>query len=764
MIPKTRRHAILDVLEFEHRVKQLALAAYRAWLPAARRHVLPSLTAAAEQLPPDPEAIAMSQAEWETVLDDQFIPGLGELLFAQMAGDMAAAGMTAAEAAALAGTEPPRPDAPLTAQRVAAIPSVQDWANTYLAEVRNRMVRTPDTAFDMIRTEVQQGAEAGESIPQQRDRIAQILSTQNLETFGGQRATTVARTESAGALNGARLQSARVMGIVEDVELQKVWVSTIDSRTRRTHKAVDGQRVGMDEPFQLPGGVKLQMPGDPRGPAAEVINCRCTTMIVEPDEPLPDESDRHTERGPGDATVRNRDGRTQAEEIRRWEEEEGVIRARDDPDGVGRIVAAAPPAATIPRMPTFTAVLANLGVRTDDGRILDTTMDLRFRDTPLPLRWQRQDVPEHMEAFTVGVIDSIELDGATIRATGHMLDTAEAAEAETQIREGVTAPSVDLADVAWELRTEDGKPITDGDDISEDEQVVFVVTSAIVTAATLVSIPAFGDTSITLDDTETGDDQAPVVAAALTAATEARFRPDPTMFANPNLDGPTPLHMTDDGRIIGHLAVFNTCHVGISDHCVTAPRSATGYAHFHTSAVETLAGERIPVGRLTVGGGHAEHGLGFRAAVAHYDDTGTCWAYVRAGEDDHGIWVAGVLHPDATDAQVREGLSAPLSGDWRTIGGNLELVAALSVNTPGFPVVSGRRDESGRDLVLVAALAPRPTRDVDTTILQSVAAMAVREFRAGEARRSQARRLVHDVRAARRAEVRALAASIAGGR
>jgi hypothetical protein len=74
------------------------------------------------------------------------------------------------------------------------------------------------------------------------------------------------------------------------------------------------------------------------------------------------------------------------------------------------------------------------------------------------------------------------------------------------------------------------------------------------------------------------------------------------------------------------------------------------------------------------------------AAASHYDNTGTVAADVRAGEDEYGIWVAGALRSTLTDEQIREFRAAPLSGDWRRIGGRLELVAALAVNTPGFPV------------------------------------------------------------------------------
>ena len=65
------------------------------------------------------------------------------------------------------------------------------------------------------------------------------------------------------------------------------------------------------------------------------------------------------------------------------------------------------------------------------------------------------------------------------------------------------------------------------------------------------------------------------------------------------------------------------------------------------------------------------------------------------GEDEYGIWVAGAVRPDATEEQIRKLRASSISGDWRNIGGQLELVAALCVNQPGFPlavVAHGRRE------------------------------------------------------------------------
>ena len=84
------------------------------------------------------------------------------------------------------------------------------------------------------------------------------------------RATRIARTEVVSASNYGSLQGAKQTG----PGLKKFWISTYDSRTRKTHKKAHGQTVEMDEKFKV-GKAELEFPGDPRGPAKEVINCRC---------------------------------------------------------------------------------------------------------------------------------------------------------------------------------------------------------------------------------------------------------------------------------------------------------------------------------------------------------------------------------------------------------------------------------------------------------------------------------------------------------
>lgn len=154
-------------------------------------------------------------------------------------------------------------------------------------------------------------------------------------------------------------------------------------------------------------------------------------------------------------------------------------------------------------------------------------------------------------------------------------------------------------------------------------------------------------------------------------------------FARPDAVAP----LTVDGdRVYGYVATWGTCHIGLPG-CTTAPSSPSGYAHFLRKHQVTATGERIPVGVLTVGGGHADTSLGMVPAMAHYDDVGAAVAKVFAGEDEHGIWVAGWVLPYADPVKVQQLSDLDVSGDWRMGGGALELVAVCAVNTPGFPVL-----------------------------------------------------------------------------
>jgi hypothetical protein len=305
----------------------------------------------------------------------------------------------------------------------------------------------------------------------------------------------------------------------------------------------------------------------------------------------------------------------------------------------------------------FTMRLLVEGQETIDGRYF-TPDAVEWRDLPLPLMYLTENRGEgHKGSKVAGSITDLWRENAEVWGRGHFSSTEEGQEARRLIAEGVlNGVSADVGGAAFEFEADsDGKKKQRID-------------SGTVMGATVLPLQAFAEARI--------------------AVTAGGYPVDPptTWFTDPSLTGPTAMTVTDDGHVFGHLATWDTCHVGIQGRCQTAPRSATGYAYFAHGVTKTVEGNQIKTGRITLGTGHAALSLGADATKSHYDDTGTAIADIAVGEDRHGIWFAGALRPDTTPEQVRILRASAVSGDWRSMQGNLELMALLAVNTPGFPV------------------------------------------------------------------------------
>lgn len=382
---------------------------------------------------------------------------------------------------------------------------------------------------------------------------------------------------------------------------------------------------------------------------------------------------------------------------------------------------------------------------TGDARIIEPGA-LRWEDlSGVSFRTVLQDEGEHKNAINSGSVTLIERrDGGVIWGEGTVdLDSDIGVETERLIREKIQdGVSLDLDDTSYEVRIaaelmeeieslmdpeEDGEveaqqETTDDGYIvvakinSTDE--VMALTGARVRGLTLVSIPAFARARIELiEDTateeDTEDEPTPEVEPApeaVVASAGPPVAPPAAWFTDPGLEGPTPLVVTDAGEVYGHLASWESCHIGHSQNgvCVPPPRSTTEYAHFHTGYIVTEEGEEIAVGRLTMGTGHADtkRRLSVQQVLAHYDNTGTAAADIRVGEDRWGIWMHGALRPHMTAKKVRDLRSSPASGDWRRVGTSpsMELVAALAVNVPGFGVLRPKgMIAGGRQVALVAS-------------------------------------------------------------
>lgn len=199
------------------------------------------------------------------------------------------------------------------------------YQRAYLDKVNDRLAIWPDGAFERVRTELQAGLALGQDQRGLRDRVGRALRidapsralaadidrlTRTIEDpdtppqivreararrsalyrrkdradqLWWPSAARIARTEAVTALNGGSYAGAAANQERDGVQRWMQWWSTTDDRVRPSHWAAHMQVVRLGEKFSV-GGHLLDHPGDPTAPADEVINCRCSTLVLHTEE------------------------------------------------------------------------------------------------------------------------------------------------------------------------------------------------------------------------------------------------------------------------------------------------------------------------------------------------------------------------------------------------------------------------------------------------------------------------------------------------
>lgn len=151
--------------------------------------------------------------------------------------------------------------------------------DTVMELVANEPDLLPRAAFDKARDKawnsrhvtsaVTQAVLRGQTVPQLAASIAGIAAMDQRAAMRAAR-TAMTSAHSLGKLKG--YERAAGMGI----GVKKQWLAALDSRTRGSHRHLDGEVVELDAEFSN----GLRYPGDPDGPGSEVYNCRCTLVPV----------------------------------------------------------------------------------------------------------------------------------------------------------------------------------------------------------------------------------------------------------------------------------------------------------------------------------------------------------------------------------------------------------------------------------------------------------------------------------------------------
>ena len=124
----------------------------------------------------------------------------------------------------------------------------------------------------LFQSQITQGILQGESIDNLAKRVALGTTKQDKNA-----AIRNARTATTCAQNAGRTQSYQ-RAVNMGIELYQVWLATLDSRTRSSHRHMDGEKVKVVKGKRVKFSNGLRFPADPDGRPEEFWNCRCTLV------------------------------------------------------------------------------------------------------------------------------------------------------------------------------------------------------------------------------------------------------------------------------------------------------------------------------------------------------------------------------------------------------------------------------------------------------------------------------------------------------
>lgn len=144
-------------------------------------------------------------------------------------------------------------------------------AIAYLDKRKNVISGINSTTWDKLKSSLQEGLAAGETM----DELAGRIKT-SYQGINDHRADTIALTETAVATNKGRNIAMQMANVP-----RKGWVTSHLENTRTSH--LENEQLSEAEngiPFDEPWPNGCMFPGDPEAEAAETVNCRCVGIAI----------------------------------------------------------------------------------------------------------------------------------------------------------------------------------------------------------------------------------------------------------------------------------------------------------------------------------------------------------------------------------------------------------------------------------------------------------------------------------------------------
>lgn len=134
-------------------------------------------------------------------------------------------------------------------------------------EMASRITGISENTKELFRRILQQAQADGLS----NQQTAKLLK--DSYAMSRKRALVISRTELGTAEMTGEYVGMQRLGL-EGYPVKKTWNARLDQNTRDAHVALHGVTIPLNEDFDV-FGARMSRPLDPKGPAEQVINCRC---------------------------------------------------------------------------------------------------------------------------------------------------------------------------------------------------------------------------------------------------------------------------------------------------------------------------------------------------------------------------------------------------------------------------------------------------------------------------------------------------------